>query len=121
MNAMTIDRPIKCRPAILAAMLAAGLLGAVSVGAANAATLDLDTPSVVVNYHDLNLGTAAGNQVLYSRIVHAAVKVCPADSVRDPRVAAMVQLCRDQAIARAVYTIHSPQLAALHAAKSRNG
>ncbi len=121
MNAMTIDRPVQSRAKMSAAMLAAGLLGIVSVGAANAAKLDVDTPTIVVRYHDLNLGTAAGTQVLYSRIVHAAVKVCPADSVRDPQVAAMVQMCRDQAIARAVYVIHSPQLAALHAAKSRNG
>jgi UrcA family protein len=109
------------RPAIVAAMLAAGVLAAVSAGAAKAATHDLDSPSVVVKYHDLNLATAAGNQVLYGRIVRAAAKVCPAEFVRDPRMAAMAQICRDQAIARAVYVIHSPQLAALHAAKSRNG
>jgi len=107
---------------IAAAMLGASLAGVLGAGAASAATADGDVPSVVVRYSDLNLGTDTGVNQLYRRIVFAARQVCadPGD-LRNLSLQHKIQVCRDQAVARAIEQIHNVRLAAVHAAHAKNG
>ena len=88
---------------------------------AYAAAPAVTSPSVRVSYHDLNLATEQGTQILYGRIVSAAHRVC---AVRDIRVLAEVaaaQACEAQAISHAVRAVNSPRLAATHSAHQRQG
>ncbi len=104
---------------IATALLGVGFMGVLCAGAAGAASLDSDPPTVVVHYSDLALGTDSGLNALYRRIVFAAKQVCP--DQRDLSLQHKVQICRDQAVARAIEQIHNPRLAALHAAHAKNG
>jgi UrcA family protein len=101
--------------ALVAACVAVGATGAAHAGTAT------EAPSLKVRYNDLNLGTEAGSQVLYDRIVAAAQHVCVADDIRDLRAVAAARGCREQAIAQAVRDVHSPALAAVYAASLRHG
>jgi UrcA family protein len=113
---VTANRTNIGRIAVLAACMLAGSLGV----AAAAAPAD-DVPTVVVRYGDLDLSTPEGAQTLYKRISSAARQVCPAG---DPRTLVRFDYgrrCRAAAIARAVSSVHSSQLAALHAERVRRG
>ena len=108
------------RPAITLMMVLCGLVGAVSMGAANAATADDGVTHVVVRYQPASLSSDSGTRALYRRLVNAAAEACPA-SAGTRFVSGAVQQCRDQALARAVHQIGSPALAALHAGSSKKG
>src|SRR5882724_6155187 len=84
------------------AALTACLIVGASATAYAAAPADASA-SVRVNYHDLNLATEQGTQILYGRIVAAA------------------QACEAQAISHAVRAVNSPRLAATHSAHQRQG
>ncbi|HYL02471.1 MAG TPA: UrcA family protein [Steroidobacteraceae bacterium] len=99
--------------ATLAALTACLAVGAFA--SAHADTLSPD-PFVTVSYHDLNIATDAGSQVLYARIVSAARQVCAPEDIRDLRAAAAAAGCRARAVAQAVQAVNSPALAAVHAA-----
>ncbi len=102
------------------AMLAAGvLLG--SLGVAQAGAPQDDVPRVVVRYADLDLSTQEGVQTLYKRISSAARLVCPATDPRTLVKFSEGRTCREAAIARAVSSVHSSQLAALHAERVKRG
>ncbi len=77
--------------------------------------------AVTVRYTDLNLGTDAGNAALYARLESAARKVCAPSDIRDLGQMAAASACAHQAIARAVQDINSPKLAAVYAARVRQG
>jgi UrcA family protein len=77
--------------------------------------------AVTVRYADLNLGTDAGTSALYARLESAARKVCAPSDIRDLGQMAASGACEHQAIARAVQDIHSPKLAAVSAARVRQG
>ena len=79
------------------------------------------TPSVRVNYHDLNLATEQGTQALYGRIVSAARKVCAPSDIRILVEVAAAQACEAQAVAHAVRAVNNPQLAATYSAHQRQG
>jgi len=66
-------RPIKISHGLIIGVLAAS--GMTLASAAQASTL-VQVRSKVVNYGDLNLGTAGGDKALLKRIDHAAVKAC---------------------------------------------
>ena len=105
-----------------AALTALGaLLIAGSAGAAYAA--DGAVPTVKVAYSDLNLASAQGNSALYARIVSAARQVCNAEDVdgRDLRGFVAAKACEANAIAQAVKSVPSPQLAALYDARLNQG
>jgi UrcA family protein len=102
-------------------MLTGGLGCAMVFGTASAATPDNDLPSIVVRYTNQTLATDHGVQQLYSQIVRAARQVCPDAMIRDLAARAAVQQCRQQAVARAIHQIDSPELASLHAASSKRG
>ncbi len=107
------------RPRTTLMMVLCGVIGAVSMGAAAAATVDGDVPSVVVRYRPASLTTDSGTRTLYRRLVDAAEATCPT-SPGTRFVSLAVRECRDQAVARAVRQIGNPGLAALHAGSSKN-
>jgi UrcA family protein len=77
--------------------------------------------SVTVRFADLDLSTRDGASVLYARITHAAHKVCDNGEIRDLQGRAAAGSCERDAVAQAVRTVHSPQLAALVGAKLPQG
>ena len=79
------------------------------------------TPSVRVNYHDLNLATEQGTQALYGRIVSAARKVCAPSDIRVLVEVAAAHACEAQAVAHAVRAVNNPRLAATYSAHQRQG
>jgi UrcA family protein len=79
------------------------------------------TPSVRVNYHDLNLATEQGTQALYGRIVAAARKVCAPSDIRVLVEVAAAHACEAQAVAHAVRAVNNPRLAAIYSAHQRQG
>ena len=86
-----------------------------------AAVASESAPSIRVRYDDLNLTTHAGAGALYQRIRNAASQVCPLPSNHDVRAIAKSRECQANAIAAAVNSVHSSQLAALHAARISHG
>jgi UrcA family protein len=80
-----------------------------------------DPAAVTVRYTDLNLATDAGNATLYARLESAARKVCAPSDIRDLGQMAAASTCQHQAIARAVQNVNSPKLAAVYAARVRQG
>jgi UrcA family protein len=103
-----------------AATTAAAVIACLAVGAAgnaHAAT----SPTMKVSYADLNVTTAQGSQALYGRIVEAARSVCVVSDIRDLAAVASANACRQQAIARAVRAVHSPELASVYAARTQHG
>jgi UrcA family protein len=70
---------------------------------------------VVVNYSDLNLDSAAGNQKLYARLTSAAERACgSASATRDLELRAQYRACVESALNRAVDKVGSRDLRALH-------
>jgi UrcA family protein len=102
------------------AALTACLIVGASATAYAAAPADA-SPSVRVNYRDLNLATEQGTAALYGRIVSAAHKVCTARDSRILSELAAARACEAQAIAHAVRDVNSPRLAATHSAHQRQG
>jgi UrcA family protein len=102
-------------------LLLGSLAGITAAGAAGAASLDSDVPSVVVKYSEQSLATDEGVYALYRQIKNAAKEVCPAEQTRDLKRQSLIQECRNQAVARAIRQIDNSRLAALHAGHSKNG
>ncbi len=97
------------------------LAGVMAAGAAGAASPDSDVPTIVLKYNEQSLATDAGVHALYRQIMQAAQKVCPDTSTKNLSRMRVVDECRDQAVARAIHQIDNSRLAALHAARSKNG
>ncbi len=96
--------------------IVAGLMGVMVLAAARApAAMPGD---VAVNYADLDISTTAGAEKLYERIRLAAEQVCPAVDFMDLQRHRVAVRCLNEAVAHAVNSIASPQLAAIHAARS---
>jgi len=104
---------------IIGALLAAGLCGALSAGAAPSDIQDV--PRVTVRYGDLDLTTEVGARKLYRRLVAAAGVVCPYPGQRDLGAAIAAHACRDAAVERAVHEINRATLAAELRRHSRAG
>jgi UrcA family protein len=102
-------------------LLLGSLAGIMAAGGASAARLDSDGLSIVVKYSEQSLATDDGVSALYRRITAAAKQVCPDAGTRDWGLQAQVDRCRNDAIARAIRQIDNSRLAALHAARSKNG
>ncbi|HEY7964803.1 MAG TPA: UrcA family protein [Steroidobacteraceae bacterium] len=91
-------------------------------GLSHAATPAAGAAAVTVRYADLNLATTAGNDALYARLVSAARQVCgEAGSIRDLGQLAAIQACQREAVANAVHSVHSTQLAAVYAKRLGQG
>jgi UrcA family protein len=119
MQALYSDLIRTSRPKLTLFVLG-GILGAASIGTANAATADDNVPSVAVRYNQQSLDSESGARVLYRRIVNAATEVCPNDTASH-FVAPAVRQCREESIARAVFQINSPKLVAVYTTASKRG
>jgi len=100
--------------------IAGCLLGALSAGAANAATLD-EVPSLAVKYDAQSLATESGARTLYRHLVAASRQVCPMDTGRNLRLSAFIRSCQEESVARAINQINDPKLAAVYASSMRSG
>jgi UrcA family protein len=98
----------------------AGLIAISAANAADAAAQPADAPAMLVRFTDLNIMTEQGASSLYRRIALAARHVCPQADIRDLKALAVSQSCQQQAVARAVQAVSSPQLAALYAARAKH-
>lgn len=96
--------------------IVAGVMGVMVLAAAQAPAAVRD--DVAVNYADLDISTTAGAEKLYERIRRAAEQVCPRVDFMDIQRHAVAVRCQNEAVAHAVNSIASPQLAAVHAARS---
>ena len=103
---------------VLAAGAATLLVGAANI--ASAASMD-EVRSVNVRYDDIELNTELGNTVLYRRIVSAAVEVCGQPDIRDLDAIAATRTCQRTAVERAVESVHSQLLTAIHSAHLTQG
>ena len=92
----------------IAVMLSAG-----ASAAALAAPKNVDEgPTKIVNFRDLDLGTADGARTLYGRIASAARTVCrDADRLT-------TRICRNHAIEAAVNRVGNPLLTSIHRSAS---
>ena len=109
---MFTQKFIKSAPAVRLGLAATAVLLAATAGAAHAQSAS----SVAVRYTALDLTTQQGADALYRRIQEAAAEVCPLVNPAElSRYVKAVQ-CRNQAIERAVESVHSPLLAAVSAA-----
>jgi len=77
-----------------------------------------DSLHMKISYADLNIAAPAGAQTLYTRITHAAAKVCPlVDSATQLNIGTY-EPCVQKAISDAVLALNLPQLTRLYAQKS---
>ncbi|HEY2807250.1 MAG TPA: UrcA family protein [Steroidobacteraceae bacterium] len=124
MNTVT-SKSFRTRAALytlITASVAVGACASVQAGEACAVAQSARPGNAVtVSYRDLNLATAEGAHALYARITHAARSVCSAGDIRDLGAVAASQVCQREAIAQAVGTVHSSQLAALLNTKPPQG
>jgi UrcA family protein len=115
---MSVKEVAVSRPSVTLLMIICGIVGAMAAGAASAAD---DAPALKVQYSADALDSDHGARVLYSRLVHAAEQVCPAEFIGSRLVSESVQHCRDQAVARAVHQINNSRLAAVYSATTKRG
>ena len=91
------------------------LLSLTSVMAAESAS-EPSVPTYKVNFEDLDLRTAAGNEQLYRRIRTGAESVCRTSEGRDLADIARHKSCMEDAVADAVAKIDKPTLTASYLA-----
>jgi UrcA family protein len=83
---------------------------------ATASNSDASVPTYKVNFDDLDLSTAAGNERLYRRIRTAAESVCRTSEGRRLADIARHKSCMEDAVADAVAKIDKPTLTASYRA-----
>jgi UrcA family protein len=91
---------------------------ALSCGALSIAADNSDVPQAVVKFSDLNVSSAQGAAVLYSRIAAAANQVCKAFDSKDLGSRSRRDACVHKAITDAVVNVGQPALFAIENAKS---
>lgn len=92
-----------------------GLVAAFPLAVTQAAP---EKPVIHLRYHDLNLATSAGVEVLYRRVQQAAAEYCESTrALIGTRVSVAFDRCVKDAVATTVKTIDHPGLTALHAAR----
>ena len=103
--------------------LACAVMAALGAGStAFADSLYDSVPSVHVRYGDLDLSTEQGSKILYHRITVAAQQVCERGAdIRDLPARTRAEKCEADAISKAVNEVNSPQLAMVHASRTRRG
>ena len=105
--------------AMISATFASACLGLWSIpGQAAEVRTGEQRAQLVVRYGDLNLGNREGVDRLYLRIVAAAREVCGPEDGRSLAAWSRFRACTDQAIARAVATVGSMDLADAYARKT---
>jgi UrcA family protein len=99
-------------------VLAAGIVSSVVLGAAAMPAAAAEAPWVAVSYSDLDINSQAGAEKLYERIVRAAAQVCPLPETSEMMKFVAMTQCRHQAVARAVSSVRSPQLASVYTSRT---
>ena len=107
---------IAIKTLVLGGLAALGLAGAASASAEEGMIRE-----ATVRYSDSSLATDEGARALYSRLAHAAEKVCPSEPIYAHISTTSVLECRQKALNAAVAKIHNQRLAALHAATWKAG
>lgn len=105
-------------------ILKAMMLGLLSSGVAVAALAGgpaLDSNQVLVYYSDINLQSAAGQQVLKQRLKAAARRVCPDEFSRDRVFRTAGRSCVKNAVAQAMADVSERQLARAAAVNGNRG
>ncbi len=104
--------------------LRATLLLSLSAFAAHTATAQppagesgADAPKISVYYGDLNLDNPTGIAQLYRRVERAAARLCERPGARSAQSMGQARACQAETVARAVSTLHVPQLAQYYAAR----
>lgn len=105
-------------PAFLAGIASACLGMGATTGYAADEVPSHEVRTMAVQYGDLNLANPQAIQRLYQRISTAASEVCDSRDHRSLQAFANDRSCKARSIARAVAAVGSPQLTALHAAKT---
>jgi len=101
-----------CSRLVIPCLALAALLGPLT--AAAAANVG-DTPSRIVSFGDLNLGSHEGVSRLYARIKSAAKEVCePIVDVSVTGARLRQRRCEEHAIEQAVEDVSSSQLTTFH-------
>jgi UrcA family protein len=104
---------------VLAAAATFGLAAAAQAG--EAGRVPGHYVSVVVDYADLDLGSAAGNRTLYARLSSAADRACGSSPpMQELGRRAAYYDCYDAAMSRALDALDSRELQALHAQARRD-
>jgi UrcA family protein len=117
----SVNQVTVSRPRVTLLMILCGIVSASAAGAVSAATPGDEVPTLVVRYRQDSLETASGARALYHRLERAAEQVCPAVSTGSPFLSSAIVECRQQSIARAVYQINNPRLAAVYSANAKRG
>ena len=73
-----------------------------------------DVPTLTVRYSDLDLGTQAGANALYSRIRYAAEQVCGNPDWRQRLESAAVKACIDRAVSSSVHSVNNARLTSVY-------
>lgn len=107
---LTFNRSILGRP------LAVAVLGLAAL-AATPARAD-DVPVKLVSFADLDVSHHAGAERLVARLQAAAEAVCGHASSQDYRAMRRIQLCREQAVARAVASVNDPAFSSWYASRT---
>ncbi len=98
---------------------AAVLMGALLCGSALADGNTDRTPSMAVNYSDLNLKSQAGVAALYKRLARAASEVCQLpQGTHQIVIESQLKACRADTTDRAVMQANLPALTAMHCEKT---
>jgi UrcA family protein len=100
------------------AVAAFGVLATGSFQANASAERAPETPSVAVNYADLNINTPSGVEALYARLRAAAREVCNVGERRPLNEVIEAKRCYRQTLAAAVDSVKSLTLSALHRAET---
>lgn len=118
---MSVEKVAVSRPSVTLLMIICGMVGATAAGVVSAATPSDDVPVLKVQYSADALNSDQGAKMLYTRLVHAAEQVCPAEFIGSRLISESVRHCRDQAVARAVHQINNSRLAAVYSATTKRG
>jgi UrcA family protein len=102
-----------------ACVLVLGLLGSGALPAVAGAAPSVTRNSVIVRYGDLDLSRRDDILALYTRLEHAARKVCRPHDWRELMGGFSPRKCRESALSDGVRQVNHSTLAALHRAHWR--
>lgn len=78
-------------------------------------------PTAVIRYDAASAKTDRGARELYQHIVQAAAAVCPQATMGDLQSASIVKQCREDAVARAMTTVHEQKVVEIAGARAHRG
>lgn len=110
-----MNNVMKNQSRTIASILATAIVAFAGVSKGGAAlAAEPVTYSKTVTYGDLNLDSAEGASVLYTRLRHAAREVCSPVEGRELTLWSAWQTCVNDALNSAVAKVNKPTVTALH-------